>query len=182
MVVMEDASKNRAIEEAQSAEEDVTRMFLERAQRSIPHGTSAIALFDRPGGDRKAETSFLSATLATLRQGTTYSTLDRLALAVSTDSTLSRLLQLADVVTACSTSYVAGETEFSPKIFRDGILPMLRADYGCKGGRGLKIHPDRRYGNLYHWLLEDELFVRFQGSVELPSTYFTAYRESPDEA
>jgi hypothetical protein len=182
IVVMEDTKKNRAINDAASPEEDVTRMFLERAQRSLAPGQYAIAVFDRPGGDRKAETSFLAATLSTLREGTTYSTLDRLALAVSTDSRLSRLVQLADVVTGCTTSYVAGEDTHSPKIFKEGVFPLLREDYGCKGGRGVKIHPDQRYGNLYHWLLGDGLFVRHQGGLELPSNHFTCYRESPDVA
>jgi hypothetical protein len=59
---------------------------------------------------------------------------------------------------------------------------MLRSDYGCVGGRGLKIHPDLRYGNLYHGLLDDEMFVRFQGGFPLPSSRFTAYRESADVA
>jgi hypothetical protein len=105
-----------------------------------------------------------------------------LALAVSTDSKLSRLLQLADIITSCATNFVAGEDKWSPLIFREGVLPMLRSDYGCVGGRGLKIHPDMRYGNLYHWLLGDEMFVRYQGGFQLPSNRFTAYRESADVA
>jgi len=59
---------------------------------------------------------------------------------------------------------------------------LLREDYGCKGGRGLKIHPDLRYGNLYHWLLGDEAFVRYEGGIDLPSKRFTCYRKSGDIA
>ena len=46
----------------------------------------------------------------------------------------------------------------------------------------LKIHSDIRYGNLYHWLLGDESFVRCQGGYPLRSNRFTAYRESAEVA
>lgn len=182
IVVMEDTTKRKANADAVSREEDVTLMFLERAHSQLSGDRDAMVVFDRPGGDRRAESKFLEATLARLRGGTAYSKLDRLALAVSTDSKLSRLVQLADVVTSCSTSYVAGETRFSPRIFKQGVLPLLREDHFCKGGRGLKIHPDMRYGNLYHWLLGDEMFVRFPSGIQLPSKRFSSYRESPDAA
>lgn len=182
IVVMEDTTKSQADSTAPSHEVDVTRMFLERAHSHLGVGTHAIVIADRPGGGRKAETEFLASALATLRAGTTYATLDRLALAVSTDSKLSRLLQLADVITSCATSYVAGEARWAPKIFREGVLPLLRSDNGCVGGRGLKLHPDLRYGNLYHWLLDDERFVRHPKRIRLPSTSFSAYREGPDVA
>jgi hypothetical protein len=77
---------------------------------------------------------------------------------------------------------VAGEAKFSPAIFEDGILPLLRTDSGCKGGRGLKIHPDFRYGNLYHWLLHDSHLVRYQSGISLPSKRCSCYRESADVA
>ncbi len=182
IVVMEDITKRQADAKAPSHEVDVTRMFLERAQNHLGSETHAIVIADRPGGGRKAEAEFLSTALTSLRGGTSYTKLDKLALALSTDSKLSRLLQLADVVTSCATSFVAGEDQWSPLIFREGVLPLLRSDNGCVGGRGLKIHPDMRYGNLYHWLLGDEMFVRYQGGYPLPSTRFTAYRESADVA
>lgn len=178
MVVMADTTYRLAVPDARSHEEDVIIMLLERAQKCL-RSAQAVVLFDRPGRDRKAETGFLSATLASLRVGTSYTKLDRLALAVSTDSKLSRLLQLADVVTSCTTSYVAGESRYSPKIFKEGVLPLLREDYLVRGGRGLKIHPDFRYRNLYYWLLDDEWFVRFQSGPKLP-VRDSAYFSSPD--
>jgi len=114
--------------------------------------------------------------------GTAYTKLDKLALALSTDSRLSRLVQLADVITACSTSYVAGNVRWSRKVFCEGVLPLLREDYGRKGGCGLKIHPDRRYGNLYHWLLGDTHHVRNRARVILPAKGFSCYRASADVA
>jgi hypothetical protein len=181
IVVLADTTKGKAHRAAASHEEDVTRMFLERAEAQLgpAHG---LVVADRPGGGRQAETQFLARVLETLRTGTAYTQLTHLALAVSTDSKLSRLLQLADVVTACTTNYIAVEPRFAPPIF-EAIRPLLRTDYGCIGGRGVKIHPDFRYGNLYHWLLGDERFVRYQGVVtELPSRRFTSYRDSPEVA
>lgn len=182
VVVIEDTNKRKATDQADSHEEDVTMLFLERAHNHMPAGDFAIVIFDRPGGDRRAETDFLATTLATLRSGTTYAALDRLALAVSTDSKLSRLVQLADIVTACTTSYVAGENRYAPKIFEEGILPLLRQEAGRRGGCGLKIHPDHRYGNLYHWLLGDDTLWKGQRGTSLPSSRFSCYRESADIA
>jgi hypothetical protein len=180
-IVMMTDTKTGPLPPTKTHEESATMMFLERAQESLPAGRHAIIVFDRPGGDRSTERRFLATTMESLRTGTTYSSLDRLALAVATDSKLSRLIQLADVVTACSTSYVAGEKTHSPRIFKDGVLPLLREDYTCRGGRGLKIHPDIRYRNLYHWLLEDEHYVRYQGGQKLPMAGHQ-YATSPDTA
>lgn len=182
IVVMADSSKRKASGDARTHEEDVTLLFLERAHNQIPEGQHAVVIFDRPGGNSQNNFEFLAACIDALRSGTTYATLDRLALALSTDSRLSRLIQLADVVTACSTAYVAGESRYSPEIFQTGILPLLREDNGCRGGRGMKIHPDFRYGNLYHWLLQDDMFVRYQTGTPLPSKSFHCYRASPDIA
>jgi hypothetical protein len=182
IVAMEDKRKAKANRKSRSHEEDVTMMFLERAQARMPAEHDAVVVFDRPGGDREAETKFLTEALTMLRTGTAYTALDRLAVVFSTDSKLSRLVQLADVVTACSTAYVAGEKRFAPLIFKDGVLPLLREDYGCIGGRGLKIHPDMRYGYLYHWLLGDSHFVRYQTGFKLPSKQFTCYQNSGDIA
>src|SRR5262249_31390569 len=133
---------------------------------------------DRQGGRERDDFEFLSSCMAKIRMGTGYTKLDRLALALSSDSKLSRLLQPADVVTASATSFVAGGTRYSPPVFLEGVLPLLRREFGRRGGCGLKIHPDWRYGNLYHWLLGDEMFVRYQNGFPLPSAQFTCYRES----
>jgi hypothetical protein len=52
---------------------------------------------------------------------------------------------------------------------------MLRGS----GGIGLKIQPDGRYANLYHWLLGDTVLVRRQRLVTLPDPH-RAYAASPD--
>jgi hypothetical protein len=181
IVVVEDTHARKVAKGSTSHEEDVTLMFLERAQASLGFGQHALVVFDRPGGGRKREDEFLAQCMETIRTGSAFTKMDRLALTVATDSKLSRTLQLADVVTSCSTAFVAGETRYSRRIFETGILPMLREEYGRKGGCGLKIHPDKRYVNLYHWLLGDSEFVRYQEGHPLPSNHFNQYRDSPDE-
>jgi hypothetical protein len=78
-----------------------------------------------------------------------------------------RCLQAADLITASVTAFVAGENKFSPPVFA-AILPLFPKDFGRIGGLGLKIHPDFRYANLYHWLLGDSHFVRHQVGSPLP--------------
>jgi hypothetical protein len=182
IVVMADTDKKLASEQSASHEEDVTMMFLERAHSHMPDGKQALVVFDRQGGSQSSDVRFLQSCMATIRAGTRYAALDRLALALSTDSKLSRLVQLADVVTSCATSCVSGEDRHSPEVFKRGVLPLLREEFGRHGGCGLKIHPDFRYGNLYHWLLGDSDFVKFMGSKPLPSSGFTCYQKSPDVA
>jgi hypothetical protein len=56
---------------------------------------------------------------------------------------------------------------------------LLREEGGQIGGVGLKIQPDRRYMNLYHWLLGDDYYRRGNSGVGLPRPNFI-YAESPD--
>ena len=181
IVVIEDTARKPA--SAETHTESVTKLFLERAHNHVAHEQSAIVMFDRQGGTHSTDVAFLTSCMDKIRSGTEYTKLDRLAFAVSTDSKLSRIIQLADIVTSSTTSFVAGERNWSPTVFREAVLPILRQDYGRKGGCGLKLHPDFRYANLYHWLLDDKSFVRYQAEVcSLPSKRFSCYQESPDVA
>ena len=123
--------------------------------------SDGIIITDRPGGDRASEDEFLLECLDTLQQGTDYVRPDRVALSVlATSSKLVRLLQVADVVTSCTLAMVSGEDTYAPPIFNNAIRPMLLSDPDRIGGIGLKIHPDYRYVNLYHWVLGDENHIR----------------------
>jgi len=62
---------------------------------------------------------------------------------------------------------VAGETRFAPDVFQH-IKPMFPRKYDRIGGPSLKIHPDFRYSNLYHWLCGDSHFVRYQTGIPMP--------------
>ena len=182
IVVMEDTRKAMARQDSATHRDDVTMLFLERAQGDLRKDECALVVFDRPGGRPKDDTQFLTDAIAKIRTGTAYTKLEGLTLVLSTDSKHARVLQLADVVVACYTSYVGGESNWSPPVFTRGVLPMLREESGYRGGRGLKIHPDFRYGNLYHWLLGDTHIWRGSIGHPLPAKRLTAYHQSADVA
>jgi hypothetical protein len=120
--------------------------------------------------------------LETLQAGTNYVLPDRIAInVVSTPSKLVRLLQLADVVTSCTTAMVSGENNFAPLIFPE-VRKLMVSSLGRVGGYGLKIHPDVRYRNLYHWLVGDTHFVRgwMGGPMPMPLSSYP-YSKGPFE-
>ncbi len=178
LVVIED-TEHQTAGGAGTHEEDVVNLFLERANHCLDRARQGLILVDTPGGDRLDEGSFLGRCLDTIQHGTSYVRFDRIALnVIATRSALVRLLQLADVVTSCTLAYVAGEGRYSPPVF-ESIRPILRAEYGRVGGVGVKIHPDGRYANLYHWLLGDAHFVRNQTGHPLPFAD-RPYHRSPE--
>jgi hypothetical protein len=162
-------------------ETDATIMLLERVQNRLAAArTEGLVIVDRPGGGRPVdEEAFLLTCLETIQAGTPYVRPDRIAInAVSTSSALVRLVQMADVVTSCTVARVAGERQFSPGVF-EAVRPLLAQELGRSGGVGLKLHPDFRYANLYHWLLGDQHFVRANTGHPLPMRGFP-YAESAD--
>lgn len=168
LVVLEDTRYQTATG-SQDAGTDVAHLFLERveSQLSMLH-TEGLVIVDRLTGGRSNEDSFLANCLEMLQSGTNYVKPEHIILNVlSTPSKLIRLLQLADLVTSCTTAFISGEDRHSPPIF-DLIRPLFYQERGRVGGIGLKLHPDFRYANLYHWLLGDSHFVRGGGGVPLP--------------
>lgn len=160
----------RAATNARTPEDDVSQLLLERIHNEVPQsGPGCVVIVDRPGGDRADEDRFLSHCLENLQAGTDYVQHDRIVLNVlSTPSKLVRLLQLADLVTSCSTAVVAGEKHYAPLVF-EHIRPLLAKHLlGKVGGVGLKVHPDFKYANLYHWLLGDTHFERMNWGIPFP--------------
>lgn len=159
---------------------DATVMLLERANNLLRgKGRDAFVIADEPGGSTQSGRTFVAECVQTIHRGTRYVQMDRLHLMVATDSKHTRLIQLADLVTGCSVSRVCGESRHSPQIF-DAIKPLLRRNMqGQIGGTGLKIHPDLRYVNLYHWVLGDEYHVRGNVGFPYPLRNF-AYFAGPD--
>jgi hypothetical protein len=181
IVILEDTSRGQADYEAPSAEDDVTRLFFERANNYLYPNGSGIVIADRPGGHgQEDENRFLARCVATLRTGTRFVELDRISLALTTPSHNARLLQLADLVTGATTACVAGERRYAPPVF-ERIRSLLRAEGGRIGGVGLKIQPDLRYMNLYHWLLGDQYYRRGNSGFPLPRPG-RSYADSPDVA
>ena len=142
-VVIED-TRCKPATDAATPELDVARMFIERVDGQLEHaGQYGVIIADRPSGGSREDTSFLAACLETLQQGTAYRKPKCVAINVlSTPSHLVRLLQVADLVTGCTTAYVAGRLRYTRSLFEEGILPLLhRGPLGRLGGYGIKVHP-----------------------------------------
>lgn len=176
LIVIEDTNYATATG-AKTPELDVTKLFLERVNHQCTSGDShGFVIVDRPSGDRRDEDGFLADCLETLHTGTRYVKPTRIAHNVlSAPSHMSRLLQAADVVTSCTLAVVAGETQYAPPVF-EMIKPLLDQGIGHIGGYGLKLHPDYRLANLYHWLVGDTHYWRGGAGAPLPlrtRPYFT---------
>lgn len=137
-------------------EEDVTRLFIERAEnrlRSIAE--RGVIISDRPGGAHADDDKFLRSCAELLEAGTDYVKPKRIAINVlTTDSKMVRCLQAADLVAGASLAFISGEKTYSPTIFAR-LLPLYFSSSRCRGGVSIKMHPDFVFGNLYHWLFED---------------------------
>ena len=165
-VVMSDSESKHPGHSA-SHEDFVIMLLIERIEWLASRaGRDVVVVFDRPGGARADEESFLAACLEKIQSGTPFVRPARIALnALSTSSHFVRLLQAADLLTGCVTAFVAGEQRFSPQLMT-AIQPLLATNGSRVGGIGLKIHPDFWYANLYHWLFGDTHFWR--GSIGHP--------------
>lgn len=180
-VVIEDEGRAPATGEEVPHSEDVTWLYLERADwRLTQSDGQGIVITDRPGGGRQAEDQFLTSCLEKVLSGTAYVKFQRIALNVlATPSRLVRLLQVADLVVGCTTAFVSGETQYSPSVFGAGIRPLLASHQDRIGGIGLKLHPDYCYANLYHWLVGDSHLWRGNTGYPLPMVE-RAYHAGPD--
>lgn len=168
VVVIEDASCPLATD-ATSPEIDVTRLLLDRVDNHLSNRNSeGIVIVARPGGDRTAEDKFLAGCVETLQSGADYAKPDHIVLNVLFSAfKFIRLLQVADVMTSCSTAAVGGEHRFSPPVFAS--VKRLLAKKGDRiGGVGLKLHPYFMYANLYHWLVGDSHLWKSGTSFPLP--------------
>ena len=164
IIVIEDTGCMKAMQSSPDHEFDTLILLLERVAQcfSVEGG---IFVVDLPGSPKD---EFAAKCKQLFNEGTQYVDFEKFVLPVTTlASRLVRLLQLADVVTSCTTSFVSGEDLWSPQTFRH-ILPLIRSEWDRKGGCGLKLHPDMRYVNLYHWLLEDKFFTRRGMGCPLP--------------
>ena len=146
-----------------------TELLIERIEWMASRaGRDVLIVFDRPGGARAEEETFLGQCLDTIQEGTPFVRPARIALnALSTSSHFVRLLQAADLFTGIVTSYVSGEARYSPP-YIPGLRPMIAGEPGRVGGFGIKLHPDFRYANLYHWLFGDEYLWRGNLGIPLP--------------
>jgi hypothetical protein len=166
-VVIEDTTYGTATGAA-SPEIDIIQLFLERAHNQLAaKQCNGMVIVSQPSGDRKSENKFLASCVETLKCGTDYVKPDRIITVLSSPPRFIRLLQVADIITSCSTAFVSGEGSFSPPVF-GMIKPMLASEMGRIGGIGLKMHPDFKYVNLYYWLVGDSHFWKSGVGLPLP--------------
>ncbi|MFA5375532.1 MAG: DUF3800 domain-containing protein [Dehalococcoidia bacterium] len=168
IVVIEDTTSRTATTKV-SHEMDATILLLERIHNNLQaRKTQGVVLFSCPSGDKQTESVFLGECRNVLSLGTAYLRNKRILLNVlSSPQKFIRLLQVADLITSCTTAHVAGESRYSPPIF-ESIKKLFASDLSRIGGVGLKIHPDGRHANLYYWLLGDTHFVKHYSGVPLP--------------
>lgn len=158
----------KAMHSGTEPEMDALLTLLERFHSWLPAGEEGVVVVDTPSGDRSDEHGFLQNCVERLATGTPYVDFDQLALPVlSAPSRMVRLLQCADLITSCLAALIAGEENHAP-ITAGELLPLVRREYGRVGGVGIKIHPDYKYANLYHWLFGDEHLGPAHGGAPLP--------------
>lgn len=179
LVVIEDLNAGMATKSV-SRDIDLIQLLLERIHHQLVNRKcQGVVIVSQPSGDRSTESKFLAGCVETLKCGTDYVKPDRIALSVLTSSSrFIRLLQLADVITSCSTAYVGGESRFSPPVFKE-IKQIFPKESGRISGVGLKLHPDLKYANLYHWLVGDDIFWKHSTGLPLPWPEIP-YNTAPD--
>ena len=167
-VVIADTDAVDVVTEKRLSEADVTRVLLEAIHLQIPLEGNGLVVADRPGGGRAEEDSFLAGCMDTLKVGTRHvRNLELISLMLTASSGMVRLLQLADLITSCTTAFVAGHDKFALPIF-ERIRPMLRTFQGRVGGVGLKLLPSEKYANLYHWIGNDVDYMHDNTTYRLP--------------
>ncbi len=170
-VVIEDCNFARATD-AVTPELDVVRMCLERICNQCGENPSeGLVITDRALVGRSSDDKFLSNCLENLQSGAGFLRPKALALnVVSTPSKFVRLLQDADIITGATLAAVGGELTFSKPVIED-LMPIYRRSLGRVGGYGVKIHPDYRYANLYHWIFGDKDYAKLNTGWPLPMPY-----------
>lgn len=153
-------------------------MVMERFHGSLEFRETGMIIIDRPAGGKSDEENYLTTCADIAASGSKYAKFKNLACPiVSMPFSLSRILQVADLIVSITTAHFAGRpaaAEFFPY-----VLPLLKPLDGRRGGASVKIHPDFKYANLYHWLLEDEYLKRGSTGVPMPLED-RPYRHSPD--
>lgn len=168
LVVVSD-KKCRTATKASSAEIDVTNLILERIHMHLESdGRDGIVIVDRPGGNHGDEEKYLLNCLEMIQEGAGYVVPQRISINVlSAPSKFVRLLQAADVITSCTLARISGEYTHAPPVF-EKIKELLLSDKDKVGGVGLKLHPDFKFANLYHWIVGDQHFWRLNVGTPLP--------------
>lgn len=178
--IAEDTNCKFADRTSGSHEYDIAKLLIERVDWCYQNcADTGLLICDRPPGNYKQEESYLLSCLQTLKMGTNYRKPERIIMTVlSSPYRLSRLLQTADLITACTLQYLCGEKRFTPPVMKY-IKPLFLSEWDRIGGVGVKLHPDFKYANLYHWLFGDSQLIKGMTGYSLPLSY-RPFSSSPD--
>ncbi|WP_284228869.1 DUF3800 domain-containing protein [Arenivirga flava] len=162
----------------QTAEQWVIRFLFERVEMMLQNeGHRGILVFDKPGGDHRAEDAWLGETADLTSIGTEFVKSEAIVIPVLTaPSHRHPHLQLADLVTGVVTAALAG-SKYGMAL-ANMVTPMFHRNYyGGIGGAGLKLYPDSLL-NLLHWVFEEERFVRNGMGFALPAPALGRFGEN----
>lgn len=138
---------------------DLRKYLYERIEMGLNSASEIGAVIaDKPGGGRAEEGKWLSSSLSLTTHGTDYVRPNSVVMPMLTaDSHHMPHLQLADLVTAATTSAIAGR---APGLALVPLLSQmfLRNRSGYVGGAGMVIWPPE-LNNLYHWVWGDAEYV-----------------------
>lgn len=159
--IIRDTEVQSDVDETSDFRKDIPRQLLERIHDLCDE---AVVVVGRPV--LNVDNSFLLAGTESRRNAAEPA--NRIALSgLSAPLASVRLLQAAELVVSATLSYISGEETHSPELF-PSIKRLVCEEMFRKGGVGLRIHPESRFANLYHWLLGDEFYGRGMGGVGYP--------------
>lgn len=161
------------------AEKWVIQFLFERISMFLENNNNlGLIVFDKPGGDHKADENWVQETKQLTKLGTEYVRPNAIVAPILTaHSHHHAQLQLADLVAGSTTAALAG-TKYGQE-----LIPLLKPlfntnQFGLIGSTGLKIFPDR-FNNLHHWVLgkstspEDVLPCRYPPKTSAGSSKTT---------
>lgn len=168
VVAISDADCRVANSSVSTHEMDATILAFERFNTWLgsQYGTVIVS---KPSGGARDENKFVSECTKHIASGTNYVDFRKLALKpLLMPARQSRLLQIADLAVSITNAHVSGGNPFADRHFPALLAMMPETSRGVRGGLGLKLHPSFRYLNLYHWLLNDDYYVKGSNGYPLP--------------
>lgn len=161
----------------QPAEQVVLSWLYERLQMMLDNaGEEGVVVFDKPGGDHRAEDRWLTESKSLVDAGSEYIQPEAFVLPILTaPSHHHPHLQLADLVAGSLTAAVQGKPFGTAMV--EKIKPILHTNYqGLVGGTGLKLWPDSM-NNLHHWVLGEEEYYVSRRLRTLPHPGFSRFQD-----
>lgn len=157
LVVCVDSTCGAANPGSASSEDDVVKLVVERIEGICKRDKeNGLIVFDRPPGGAGERDAFLERCFETLQSGTSFVQPQQILVPpLASSSHLCRPLQIADLIVSATTARIAGESNHSKPLV-EKLLPLYDKPHDCIGGWGVKLHPDKKLRNLYHWIFGDQ--------------------------